>query len=155
MMLQKIVSIDNTRLEQSRTEKQAEQDRRFQEEQDRVRDIADRQISIVRKGKVVNTIIPDTDKEAFIEANFYNAGDPKYPGLSKVDIDYMNLPEESKLLIRYLIHKGGDLSKLVTQRAATMKVSQSFKIGGSRMSGGTHSNVTGRDNDDTLESPGT
>lgn len=114
------------------------------------------QIEVVKKGVLNGITIPQTEVDAFIDANFMDAGNPKYPGAAQVDIAIAEMTAEEKNFLRYLVHKKFDFKGLVTARATTIKMSEFLggKKTGDKMSGGTARKVTGNSDDRSLDSPG-
>jgi len=116
----------------------------------------EKRIETVKTGKVGNITIPQAQQDAFINANYMNANNPKFPNMSEIDIKMETMEPTTRDMLRYLVHIDFDFNKLVTSRNRTVDVAKAIlqtKTGGSTMSGGF--NKVGVDDTRTLDSPGT
>ena len=121
-----------------------------------VKDIQDREKNVLEAGKLVNVIIPVAERQSFADANYYDAKNPKFPGMSEVDIKLATMSAEEKDLYRYLAWKNLKVDSLVIARETTRTVTGILNKnkGGdtSKMSGS--SNRTAAPDDRKLDSPG-
>jgi hypothetical protein len=150
-----IVAADNTKADQAKAE--AEANAAVERENNYKAFVADIQAreEHIKKGQLKGITVPVTEQDAFINANFYDAGDPEYPNMSAVDIAMAKMTKEEVDLYRYLVWKKLDVSSLVQARAKTANVTAALlgkKPGASRMSGSAN-RTSGGDDDRTLDSP--
>lgn len=154
--VQEILKSNAERNQAQRAEREVIEQRQAQERYDAfVKDIQTRETNIRTSGKLGNVIIPATEREAYIQANYYDAGNPQFPNMSAVDIKLAQMSPEQKDLYRYLAWKDLNVGSLVIAREATKSVSEMLnkgKGGTSKMSGGT--NRTSVQTANTLDSPG-
>jgi hypothetical protein len=122
-----------------------------------VRDIQTREKNVLESGKLGNVIIPAAERQPFADANYYDARDERFPGMSPIDIALVTMSPEEKDLYRYLVWKKLNVSGLVLARETTRTVTGILNKnkGGdaSRMSGGSNRIVDTSDR--RLDSPGT
>jgi hypothetical protein len=122
-----------------------------------VRDIQTRERVVLESGKLGNVIIPASERQSFADANYYDAKDERFPGMSPIDIALVTMSPEEKDLYRYLVWKKLNVSGLVLARETTRTVTGILakNKGGdaSKMSGGSNRIVDTSDR--RLDSPGT
>jgi len=122
-----------------------------------VKDIQTRERVVLESGKLGNVIIPAAERQPFADANYYDAGDQRFPGMSPIDIALVTMSPEEKDLYRYLVWKKLNVSGLVLARETTRTVTGILakNKGGdtSKMSGGSNRIVDTSDR--RLDSPGT
>ena len=151
-----IVKSSNAREDAAKAEADAKEAKEQKERYDAFVAKIEGQIEGVRKtGALGDVKIPQAKIDQFIQNNFYDAGNPEYPGLSVIDIKLQTLAPEKVLLYRYLVDNDFNFSDLITTRAKSINVKNAILKGrgNSKMSG--HSGTHGADDDDrTLDSPG-
>jgi len=122
-----------------------------------VKDVQAREKNVLESGKLGNVIIPASERQNFADANYYDAKNPQFPGMSEVDIALATMSSEEKDLYRYLAWKKLNISGLVMARETTRTVTGILNKnkGGdtSKMSGGSNRIVDTSDR--RLDSPGT
>ena len=121
-----------------------------------VRDIQAREKTVLESGKLGNVIIPVAERQSFADANYYDARNPEFPGMSEVDIALATMSAEEKDLYRYLAWKKLNIGGLVlakeTSRTVTGIINKNKGGDASRMSGS--SNRIQTNDDRRLDSPG-
>lgn len=129
---------------------------RFQQRQDELAEAVERRSQRVKTGTLAGIKVPVAQQEAFIQATYYDAGNPKFPGHSAVEIKLMTMTEEQRDLFNYLVFADLDVNKLVAQRAATISTRELVnkrQTSNGLTSGGNRGNKIDN-SEDTLDSPG-